>query len=81
LLSCVKPAHRHEWQVVGGRVCPKIETAPKLKCTQAVYRCIQCGQTQAVYRCIQCGQWDYGDEGGPADEECRLRCEKVANRL
>lgn len=62
-LRWVLPAfHRkHKWRAEGGRACPKFA------------RNLSCSQT--VYRCSICGAWDYGDEGGPAYDEC-AKCEE-----
>lgn len=46
----------HVWKPDGGRPCPK--------------GCNDC--TQTVFRCRRCGVYDYGDEGGPAHDECEV---------
>jgi hypothetical protein len=49
----------HAWQSVGGRGCPHELEAP-------------CSQT--AYQCERCDDWDYGERGGPADDECENHC-------
>ena len=36
--------------------------------------CDKCGGSQTVYQCERCGEYDYGEEGGPAYEECKQYC-------
>lgn len=52
----------HAWSFVGGRPCPHRGTDAN------------CFGSQSVYQCARCGDWDYGEPGGPGDEDCRPRC-------
>ena len=52
---------KHQWEMEGGRTCPKYEFA-------------NCSQT--VYVCSQCGTHDYGYKGGPAHKECFSECNR-----
>lgn len=49
----------HNWVSFGGRECPK-----------GAFRC-----SQAAYKCERCGEYDYGDDGGPAYQECFVMCD------
>lgn len=49
----------HQWTTEGGRSCPK----------EVYGHC-----TQVVYVCSVCGEYDYGDKGGPAWNDCFVRC-------
>lgn len=51
----------HIWESEGGRTCPKHEHA---------------GCSQTVYVCLHCGAYDYGNEGGPAHQECFTECRR-----
>ena len=53
-------AGRHTWGSEGGRPCPFDLTD----------RC-----SQAVYACIVCGTHDYGEWGGPGDQDCAGHCQ------
>lgn len=48
--------HGHDWQMEGGRSCPREYP-------------VNC--SQAVYRCTRCGEHDYGDKGGPGHADCQ----------
>ena len=54
---------RHSWKPEGGRSCPK--------------GVVNCSQT--VYVCEDCGEFDYGEDGGPAWEECFGECMEKVN--
>lgn len=48
----------HDWVSEGGRSCPMGAD----------------GCSQAVYVCRSCGEHDYGDKGGPGEDDCKAAC-------
>lgn len=52
-MNCAKAGH--DWQMYGGRQCPRNENARA---------------SQTVYQCARCGAYDYGDPGGPGHRDC-----------
>lgn len=58
-------AGRHSWGFEGGRTCPHD---------------LDDNCSQAVYVCIVCGTQDYGQPGGPGDQDCASHCKQRVER-
>lgn len=57
-------ARGHVWESDAGRRCPNGDDDG---CPH--------GHSQAVYRCVRCGEWDYGYErDGPGYADCQDVC-------